>query len=156
MKARTAQPSDFDKCYALGERYLPESFYRGATINPEGWKRIFFNAINNAHTARMIVVDDGDRIVGFAYIAVSYDMILEGVGEVSLFYIEPESRNGRASILLRDEVIKAFETDLKCGYAIVACSSGVSLTNNAAYTKLWQRSGFSFLGTDLFKRFEGE
>jgi len=152
VKIRLATIDDEAEILALCARYFGESVYAGATMNTESWRSIIGAAVSGDNPAWIIVAEDDGSLVGLSYLTMTRDMVLEGVAEVSVFYVIPEYRNGVAAILLRDATERVIAEQSKCRYSLIASSSGMGEVNDRANRMLWSRAGYTFLGSEMFRR----
>lgn len=154
MIIRKADAGDVDDIMALAMEYFGESIYAGGTMNEPMMREVVDAAVSGLYPARMLIADTGGEIAGMAYISETRDMVIEGVAEVSMFYVRPEYRNGVAAVALRDEISRVLACESKCRYALVACSSGMGAANDRAFRALFSGSGFCVLGTEMFREIQ--
>lgn len=150
-QVRLADYDDLDAIIHLCSEYFSESVYAGSTLNADCLRGVVLDAINPTTPAWIILAENDGILAGMAYFYVTRDMVVEGVAEVSMFYVRKDYRNGTVSRKLRDEIERTLADEGKCRYCLVACSSGSGAANDRAFRMLWKGAGYSVLGTELVR-----
>lgn len=141
---------DVPEMVEVARRFLTESSW-GWTFNEYYAARSFVNFINHPECEVLNVKKDG-KILATAMIATENDFQDETVGDVSEFYVMPESRGTGAGRKLLEAACEWFDSR-NCVHVFVKSTGNIG--QSAAFENLFKKYGFEVFSHVLVRSKNG-